>query len=114
MEELAQPAAEKEREAAEKEKDPKGFTCNFCSVQYTDARGSGGATKKNWGFCSSTCRDKNKSAPQKRKECEHRHRKGQCSDCGTGCCKHRRRKYRRGIAGRSNCKHGPRIFAKVA
>jgi hypothetical protein len=35
MEQLEQPAAEKEREAAEKAKEAQAFTCGFCSEEYT-------------------------------------------------------------------------------
>jgi hypothetical protein len=49
MEELEQPAAEKKREAAEREKARskearEGQPCKLCNKRYTDASGSGGGT----------------------------------------------------------------------
>ena len=86
MESLEQPAAEKAKEA-------EIFTCNFCSGQYTDARGSGGGSKMDYRFCSNPCRAAKKSAPQKKKECKHGRQKGnKCKDCDTGHCKHGRQK----------------------
>jgi hypothetical protein len=48
MEQLEQPAAEKAKEAG-------AYTCKYkgCNGKYTDARGSGASSKKNYGFCSS-------------------------------------------------------------
>jgi hypothetical protein len=44
LEQLEQPAAEKAKEAEES-------TCRGCTGKYTDARGSGGGSKKNQGLC---------------------------------------------------------------
>ena len=51
MELLAQPVAEKPKEAKEAE----GFTCKYkdCNGKYTDGSGSGASTKYNRGYCSS-------------------------------------------------------------
>jgi hypothetical protein len=47
-----------EQAAAEKAKEAEAFTYKYkgCNGKYTDARGSGGSSKKNHGFCSSKCR----------------------------------------------------------
>jgi hypothetical protein len=59
-----------EQAAAEKAKEAGAFTCKYkgCNGKYTDARGSGGGSKKNYGVCSSKCRAAAKKAPRK---CQH-------------------------------------------
>jgi hypothetical protein len=49
---LEQPATEKAKEAED-------WTCRYkgCNGKYTDARGSGAKSKRNYGFCSSECRE---------------------------------------------------------
>jgi hypothetical protein len=66
MEQLEQPAAEKERYAAEKVKEAETFTCKICTGKYTqkEAACSGSGSKNNWGFCSSKCRSKPKPKPK--------------------------------------------------
>jgi hypothetical protein len=81
MEPLEQPAAEKAKEA-------EAFTCKGCTGKYTDARGSGGDGKRNFGFCSRKCRP----AKRARKQCEHGRQQHQCKDCGTGHCQHGRQR----------------------
>jgi hypothetical protein len=51
MELLEQPRVE--QPAAEKAKEAEAFTCKYkgCNGKYTDARGSGGTSKRNYGFC---------------------------------------------------------------
>jgi hypothetical protein len=105
MEQLEQPAAEKAKEA---EKEAHTFTCKACTSPYTD--GSGGAAsgsrsgKRNYGFCSSTCRTA-KKAPRK---CEHNRRKDSCKDCGTGYCEHNRQKGSCKDCGTGYCEHSRR------
>jgi hypothetical protein len=89
---LEQPVAEKAKEAED-------WTCRYkgCNGKYTDATSSGASTKKNWGFCSSKCREAAKKAPRARAppaQCQHRRQKSQCKDCGTGHCEHGRRRGR--------------------
>jgi hypothetical protein len=64
------------------------FACKLCSKQYTD--------KRNYGHCSSTCRDAKNSTRgvTKRAQCEHGRQKDRCKDCGTGTCEHGRQKGR--------------------
>jgi hypothetical protein len=99
---LEHPAAEKEREAAEKAKDAQTFMCKTCTRKYTDGSGSGSGTKYNCGFCSSECRAA-KKAPQK---CEHGRSKSKCKDCGTGYCEHGRQKDQCKECGTGRCEHG--------
>jgi hypothetical protein len=94
MELLEQPAAEKAKEAED-------LTCRVCYEKYTDARGSGGGTKKNHGLCSKTCR-------AAKGKYDHGRRKGQCKDCGTGYCKHGRQKGQCKDCGTGHCQHGRR------
>jgi hypothetical protein len=68
-------------------------------------RHSGASSKKNWGFCSSECREAAKKAPR---HCEHGRRKDRCSDCGTGNCQHGRRKGGCRDCGTGYCDHGRR------
>jgi hypothetical protein len=49
-------------------KEAQAFTCRVCTSPYTDGSGSGSGSKKNYGFCSSTCRTAKKSAPQEPQE----------------------------------------------
>jgi hypothetical protein len=93
MELLEQPAAEKAKEAG-------ALTCRVCYGKYTDARDSGGGSKKNYGFCSRTCRAAAKG------KCDHGRRKRQCKDCGTGYCAHGRRKVQCKDCGTGHCEHG--------
>jgi hypothetical protein len=92
MELLEQPAAEKAKEAED-------LTCRACYGKYTDARDSGGGSKKNYGFCSKTCR-------AAKGKCEHGRKKSQCKDCGTGYCDHGRRKHECRDCGTGYCEHG--------
>jgi hypothetical protein len=102
MEQLEQPAAEKAKEAG-------AFTCKYkgCNGKYTDARGSGGDSKRNYGFCSRTCRTaKKKRATLK---CEHGRRAHRCKECGTGKakrCEHGRKKVQCKDGGTGYCGHG--------
>jgi hypothetical protein len=84
-----------------KAKEAEDLTCRVCYGKYTDARDSGGGSKKNYGFCSRTCRDNNKN-----RKCDHGRRKGQCKDCGTGYCKHGRQEGKCGDCGTGHCEHG--------
>jgi hypothetical protein len=59
MELLEQPATEKAKEAED-------LTCRACYGKYTDARDSGGGSKKNYGLCSRTCRPLPPRAPEGR------------------------------------------------
>jgi hypothetical protein len=81
MEQLEQPAAEKAKEA-------EAFTCKGCTGKYTDATSSGAKSKKNYGHCSSECREAAKGM------CDHGRRRSCCKDCGTGRCKHGRYKHK--------------------
>jgi hypothetical protein len=119
MELLEPPAAEKAKEA-------EPFTCKYkgSTREYTDARDSGGSTKKNYGFCSSGCREVAKKTPRARAQAPEaqaqglRHgllparapeapvqglrcgllpdgrQKGRCNDCGT--CKAKGMKAKKG------------------
>jgi hypothetical protein len=78
LEQLEQPAAEKAKAAKEAE----GFKCRGCTVEYTDATSSGAKTKKNYGYCSKTCRDG-------KGRCKHGRYRSKCKDCGTGQCQHK-------------------------
>jgi hypothetical protein len=100
LEQLEQPAAEKAKEAG-------AWTCRYkgCNVKYTDATSSGASTKKNYGYCSSECREAAKKAPRVRVQCEHGRPKHKCRDCGTGYCQHRRRKDMCRDCGTGYCKH---------
>jgi hypothetical protein len=50
-------------------------------------------SKKNYGFCSSECREARKAAKKAPPtQCEHGRQKSRCKDCGTGYCKHGRQK----------------------
>jgi hypothetical protein len=112
MELLEQPAAEKakdllEQPAAEKAKEAEDLTCRGCYGKYTDARGSGGGSKKNYGFCSKACREAPKEKKEKKEvQCEHGRRKRQCKDCGTNHCKHGRQKSKCRDCGTGHCAHG--------
>ena len=68
-------------------------------------RDSGASSKKNWGFCSSECREAAKKAP--RRQCEHGRQKSRCRDCGTGhYCEHGRQKRQCKYCGTGYCEHG--------
>jgi hypothetical protein len=82
------------------------FTCKVCNGKYTDGSGSGSGSKKNYGFCSKTCRDANRNGP--RPKCEHGRLPSQCRDCGTGRCEHGRPKARCKDFGTGHCEHGRR------
>jgi hypothetical protein len=71
-----------EQAAAEKAKEADAFTCRGCTVKYTDATSSGAKTKKNYGYCSKTCRDG-------KGRCKHGRYRSKCKDCGTGQCQHK-------------------------
>jgi hypothetical protein len=103
LEQLEQPAAEKAKEAEEKAKEAKESTCRGYTGKYTDARGSGGGTKYNWGYCSSECREAPRAPP---KRCDHGRQWNQCKDCGTGYCKHGRQKGQCKDCGTGHCQHG--------
>ena len=59
-------AAEKAKEAEVSLRTCKQTCC--LAREYTDGSGSGSGSKKNYGFCSSTCRTAKKSAPQEPQE----------------------------------------------
>jgi hypothetical protein len=66
-----------EQQATEKAKEAEVFTCKICPREY------GG--KRNYGFCSSKCREAAKKVPRSvERKCQHGRRKRQCMDCGTG------------------------------
>jgi hypothetical protein len=91
--------------ATEKAKEAEIFTCKLCNGKYTDETAVSGS-KKNYGFCSKTCRDANRKAPPSK--CEHGRDKSQCTDCGTGHCEHERRKSQCTDCGTGTCEHGRR------
>jgi hypothetical protein len=99
---LQQPATEKAKEA-------EAFTCRYtgCNAKYTDATSSGAKSKKNYGFCSSKCREAAKKASKCRvkQKCQHGRPKHKCKDCGTGYCQHRRRKDMCKDCGTGYCQH---------
>jgi hypothetical protein len=91
IKQLEQTPAEKAKKAKEKPKAAKEaegftcsgcFTCRGCTVEYTDATSSGAKTKKNYGYCSKTCRDG-------KGRCKHGRSSSKCKDCGTGQCQHK-------------------------
>jgi hypothetical protein len=106
IKQLEQTPAEKAKEAKEAE----GFTCRGCTGKYTDARGSGGGTKYNCGYCSKTCREDSKNAPRAPPtQCDHGRQKSLCKDCGTNHCDHGRQKYKcKDCSPKSFCQHGRR------
>jgi hypothetical protein len=95
MELLEQPVAENAKEAED-------LTCKACYGKYTDARDSGGGSKKKDGVCSKTCR-------AAKGECDHGRRKRECKDCGTGFCHYGRRKRECKDCGTGFCQHGRRM-----
>ena len=103
LEQLEQPATEKAKEAEACTYKYKG-----CNGKYTDATDSGASPKKNWGFCSSKCREAAKKAPRARApptQCEHGRRKSRCKDCGTGYCQHGRQLNKCKDCGTGYCVH---------
>jgi hypothetical protein len=104
LEQLEQPVAEMAKEA-------EAFTCKYkdCNGKYTDATDSGASSKKNYGFCSSKCREAAKKAPRSvARKCQHGRQKHKCKDCGTGYCQHGRQKGRCKDCGAGYCQHGRR------
>jgi hypothetical protein len=89
---------------AKKAKEVVIFTCKVCTGKYTDARGSGGDGKKNFGFCSKRAGTPKPKAPKPK--CEHKRDKCQCMDCGTGNCELGRRKGTCRDCGTGHCEHG--------
>jgi hypothetical protein len=79
-----------------------------CNVKYTDATSSGAKSKKNYGFCSSECRELMKKASKcrVRRKCEHGRQERVCKDCGTGYCQHGRHKGMCRGCGTGHCQHG--------
>jgi hypothetical protein len=102
LDQLEQPAAEKAKEA-------EAWTCKYtgCNVKYTDATSSGAKSKRNYGFCSSECRELMKKAQKCRvaRKCEHGRNKHICRDCGTGHCQHGRQKHQCKDCGTGYCQH---------
>jgi hypothetical protein len=52
-------------------KEAEVFTCKRCPGKYTDATDSGGTSKRNYGVCSSKCREAAKKAKTKRRRRPH-------------------------------------------
>jgi hypothetical protein len=101
---LQQLGQQTEPKPTKKAKEAEIFTCKLCNGKYTDGSRSGGGSKKNYGVCSSKCRDKNKTAKRK---CEHGLWKSNCRDCGAGYCDHGgRKKSQCRDCGTGHCDHG--------
>jgi hypothetical protein len=104
---------QKKREREEKkrkrdEKEAEVFTCKFFPREY------GG--KRNYGFCSSECREAAKKARRRsgfgvgglgRRHCEHGRQKRLCRDCSPkSFCQHGRLKHQCKDCGTGHCQHG--------